>query len=191
MSLFKAWHKSPSSLVHMYQSRWSFFFFLAYICVFQVCTWYVTVRGELSVKHFPSSLPIPHKKKSFESSIGVPVFSELRYSRVCFIMVLGPLQPEIWYPGENLHSAIIYQSPAGGKQNDTQASEIMAPPIIFRIDFKLMVCFLFSMKETSWVIIPRPLRFCRCCFYCDYLRKCFVSKKHAVALFNCISSVVL
>lgn len=106
-----------------------------------------TIRGELSVKIFPLSLPIPHKKKSFESFIGVLVFPELRYSRVCFIMVLGALQPDISHPGDNLHSAPIYQSPAGGKQNDTLRPPPLWPPIISRICFKLM--FLFSMKETS------------------------------------------
>lgn len=68
---------------------------------------------------FPASLPIPHKAKSFESSVGVLVLPELRYSRVCFIMVLGPLQPDISHPGEKLHSAPIYQSRGWGRQNDT------------------------------------------------------------------------
>lgn len=105
----------------------------------------MTVGGELSVKKcFPLSLPVPHKKKSFESSIGVLVFPELRYSRVCFIMVLGALQPDISHPGENLHSAPIYQSPPGGRQNDTR----LWASIIFRIYFKLMVCFvLFFFHE--------------------------------------------
>lgn len=85
------------------------------------------VGGELSVKNFPPSLPVPHKKKPFEGSIGVLVFPELRDSRVCFIMVLGPLQPDISHPRENLLSAPIYQSPAGGRPNDAQASAIMAP----------------------------------------------------------------
>lgn len=72
----------------------------------------------------------------------------------------------------------------------TQASAIMAPHYIQNLLSIDGMAFL-SVKETSWMIIRRPLRFCRCCFYCDYLRKYFVSKIFPVRLFDCSSSVIL
>ena len=117
LSLFKL----PSCLLLFGAGDLSFFSPLTssplnFLC-FQVCAArFVTVGVELSVKKkkkksFLCLCLYRTRRNLFESSTGVLVFPELRYSRVCFIMVLGALRPDIWHPGENLHSATIYQSP--------------------------------------------------------------------------------
>lgn len=84
-----------TSWLHVRSGLWR----TACICVCQVvCTWCVTAKRESKSKKFFLCPCLPHKKKSFESSTGVLVFPELRYSRVCFIMVLGLEQPECIAP---------------------------------------------------------------------------------------------
>lgn len=111
------------------------------------------VDGNYQCGKFPPSLPVPHKTKPCESSIGVLALPELRYSRVCFIMVLGALQPDVSSPRENLRSAPIYQPPlppAWGGADTLGPLPLYPRPllshqhhIIFKIYFELMVCVFF------------------------------------------------
>lgn len=165
--LFKAWHKSFLVQVIFFFLLSFLFFLLTYILTGRflfpawLCRPFALVVGrELSVKKFPLSLPLPHKKKPLGSSIGVLVLLELRCSRVCFTMMLGPLQPDVSHSWENLNSAPIYQSPAVGRPNDTQACD-NAP---HHIQMCIIYTYIYFMMELSWVIIRSTLQICRC-FY--------------------------
>lgn len=103
-----------------------FFFNLNNFVGFQDCMSQSIKCRIISVKFDLQPRLLPHKKNSVEIFIGVLVCSEWLYPGVCFIMVLGLLRADLWHPGENLLSALIYQSPAGGRQKDTLR------PLLFR-----------------------------------------------------------
>lgn len=116
---------------------------------------FVTVGVELSVqkkkKSFLCLCLYRTRRNLFESSTGVLVFPELRYSRVCFIMVLGALRPDISHPGENLHSATIYQSPGWRRKPEwhTQAGLCHYAPPSYSKSTLNWWCVGFSLNVLS------------------------------------------
>lgn len=120
------------------------------------------LMGNDQSETFPSdsSLYLPHKTKRLERSIGVLVFPELRSSGVCFIMVLGALQPDISHPWGTLRSTPIYQSLCSLREGGSA----ITPPNHIHNSARP---FFFPIGKMSRVITGRPLWFSRCCLYCD------------------------